>query len=128
MARLQDAGLLDGIFISQPVQTLIWRMRLSQRLWCTDACLAHVEWAPVARLQEAGLLEAWGFLLQAPDFRLDTCDLMRLVAGRRLQKNQVDSWLSRGRGGWALLYTAAVAPQMQSTEGLCTLLALGFGG
>ena len=28
-------------------------MQLSQRVWCTDACLAHVEWAPVARLQEA---------------------------------------------------------------------------
>ena len=40
-------------------------------------------------IQEAGLVEAWAFLLQAPDFRLDSCDLLRLLAGRRLQRNQV---------------------------------------
>ena len=40
-------------------------------------------------IQEAGLVEAWAFLLQAPDFWLDSCDLLRLLAGRRLQRNQV---------------------------------------
>lgn len=52
-----------------------------------------MEWAPVGPVQEAGLLEAWTFLLQAPDFRLDACDLLRLLAGRKLLRNQVNrSW------------------------------------
>ena len=48
-----------------------------------DVCAANVEWAPLAALHQAGLVAAWGFLLQAPDLRLEACDLLRLLAARR---------------------------------------------
>lgn len=48
-----------------------------------DVCQAYVEWAPLAALHNASLVEAWAFLLQSPDLRLEACDLLRLLAGRK---------------------------------------------
>ena len=51
-----------------------------------DALREHIEWAPVEKLTGAGLLEALGFLMSTPDFRLSACTCMRALGARKQEK------------------------------------------
>lgn len=48
-----------------------------------SALLAYVEWAPVDKIAENGLIEACGFLLNATEFRLRSGEIMKQIASRR---------------------------------------------
>lgn len=48
-----------------------------------NAILAYVEWAPVDKIAENGLIEACGFLLNAAEFRLRSGEIMKQIASRK---------------------------------------------
>jgi exportin-5 len=47
------------------------------------AVIAFAEWAPVTALVEYRLVEACSALQQAPQFRLSSCEVLKLIAARR---------------------------------------------
>ena len=40
----------------------------------------------MGRMQKAGLLEAWSYLLTTPEFRMTACDVLRQLASRSQSK------------------------------------------
>ncbi|KAL3697671.1 hypothetical protein R1sor_011747 [Riccia sorocarpa] len=48
-----------------------------------NAVVAYAEWAPVTSMVESRLIEACGILQGAPQFRLNACEVLKLIAARR---------------------------------------------
>ena len=53
-----------------------------------------MEWAPLPRLANSGLMRACAFLLDIPDFRLAACEALRVLSLRRQLQVGLRLWLA----------------------------------
>ncbi len=54
----------------------------------------YMEWAPLPRLANSGLMRACAFLLDIPDFRLAACEALRVLSLRRQLQVRLRLWLA----------------------------------
>lgn len=54
-----------------------------ENLVLADALSVYAEWVQLGRLNDAGLLNACGYMLHTPDFRLAACDILRKIVERK---------------------------------------------
>ncbi|GJP38320.1 hypothetical protein CLOM_g22773 [Closterium sp. NIES-68] len=89
---------------------------------------AYAEWAPVPALASAGLLNACGFLLGSPDFRMGAADFFKHLAARRAPSDDQEAFNAAMTSVADSLVSAADASLDRITASAGAAPAGGAGG
>ncbi|MCO5593899.1 hypothetical protein L7F22_047918 [Adiantum nelumboides] len=81
--KLLEFHFSEAIKLLQQSQVELAKQHATVANATLNALLAYVEWAPVEKIAENGLIEACGFLLNAAEFRLRSCEIMKQIVSRK---------------------------------------------
>ncbi|KAH7300327.1 hypothetical protein KP509_24G056400 [Ceratopteris richardii] len=81
--KMLESHFLETMKLLQNSQVELAKQHAAVVNATLNALLAYVEWAPVDKLVENGLIEACGFLLNAAEFRIRSCEIMKQIFLRK---------------------------------------------
>ncbi|KAI5071083.1 hypothetical protein GOP47_0013334 [Adiantum capillus-veneris] len=81
--KMLESHFVEAVNLLQQGQVELAKQHATVANGTLNALLAYVEWAPVEKIAENGLIEACGFLLNAAEFRLRSCEIMKQIVSRK---------------------------------------------